>query len=158
MRIRALSALAILALTATLAKGAATVGWIELKGELLDQPDPMAWLAGPDAPPTVRDVVTALHAAADRSGMKGVVIRLRETTLTTAQIEEIGAAMRRARDAGKRIHVFTEIYGPSELLLGSFADDVVLQAGGAVSFPGLYMEEMFLADTLAWVGLKADYV
>src|SRR5205085_8890142 len=30
--------------------------------------------------------------------------------------------------------------------------------GGEVSFPGVYMEEMYLADTLSLIGLKADFV
>src|SRR6185503_16964690 len=51
-----------------------------------------------------------------------------------------------------------EGYETADLMLGSFADEVLAQAGGEVSFPGVYMEEMYLADTLAWVGLKADYV
>ena len=33
-----------------------------------------------------------------------------------------------------------------------------LNCCGAVSLPGLHMEEMYLADTLAWLGAKADFV
>jgi protease-4 len=43
-------------------------------------------------------------------------------------------------------------------VLGAACDEVLIQAGGAVSLPGMYMEEMFLADTLRWAGVTPDYV
>lgn len=152
-------AAATVALTgATIASAEATIGWVELDGPLLDKPDPFAWLAGPDAAPTLLDVIDTFDEAAHRDDIDAVVVRLREPALTLSQIEEIGVAMGRVRKAGKQIHVFADIYGPGGLMLGAYADDVLLQSGGAVTFPGVYMEEMFLADTLAMAGLKADYV
>ncbi len=136
----------------------ATIGWVELDGALLDRPDPFAWLAGPDASPTLLDVIDTFDEAAHRKDIDAVVVRLREPALSLSQIEEIGVAMQRVRDAGKPIHVFADVYGPGGLMLGSYADDILMQSGGAVTFPGMYMEEMFLADTLAMAGLKADYV
>jgi protease-4 len=143
---------------ATIASADATIGWVELDGPLLDKPDPFAWLAGPGAAPTLLDVIDTFDEAAHRDDIDALVVRLREPALTLSQIEEIGVAMGRVRQAGKQIHVFADIYGPGGLMLGAFADDVLLQSGGAVTFPGVYMEEMFLADTLAMAGLKADYV
>jgi protease-4 len=66
--------------------------------------------------------------------------------------------MQRLRENGVKVNLFAENYGPAELLLGAHADQVIIQAGGAVSLPGLYMEEMYLAGTLDWIGLKADLV
>jgi protease-4 len=135
----------------------ATLGWIELEGTLAERQDPFAWLFGASKP-TLRDVVTTIESVAERDDLDGLVIRLREPALATSQIEELGQAMTHARDAGKKIHVFTEIYGPGELMLGAFADEAIMQSGGAVSFPGIHMEEMFLADTLGWLGIKMDFV
>jgi len=44
------------------------------------------------------------------------------------------------------------------LMLASYADEVLLQAGGYVSFPGMHMEEMYMADMFAWIGVKAQMV
>ncbi len=137
-------------------KADATIGWIEIEGKLLETPSPFAWLSN-DAP-TLEAMVGAIHAAADRDDLDAVVLRLREPALTTSQIEELGEAISDLRASGKKVHLFTEIYGPAELLLGSFTDEVIMQTGGAVSLPGLHVEEMFLADALAWLGLKMDYV
>lgn len=140
------------------ASAAKTVGWFELKGAPLQRPDPFAWLKEDDAQPTLRDIVVIFETAAKRDDIDAVVIRLREPKLAMSQIEEIGAAIAQVRAAGKTVHLFTEIYGPSELMLGSYVDEVIMQSGGAATLPGLYMEEMFLADTLSMIGVKADMV
>ena len=86
------------------------------------------------------------------------MISLRSTALPGAQIEGIGQAIHRLREAGKKVHVFAENYSNPEIMLGSYADETIMQAGGAVSLTGLHTQEMFLADTLAWIGVKADLV
>jgi protease IV len=133
------------------------VGSIEIAGSPADEPSPYAWLMG-EAAPTLDTIVLALHQASERDDLDGVVLRLRDASLSAAQVDEIGGAIRRAREAGKTVRIFAEVYGPAELMLGSYADEVILQQGGGVSLPGLLMEEMFLGDTLAWLGVKADMV
>ncbi|HHN78867.1 MAG TPA: signal peptide peptidase SppA [Phycisphaerales bacterium] len=124
--------------------------------------DPPA-VAGPlsifgDTSPTLSEYVSILHDAAADDELEGVIVRMKDATLSTSEIEEIGRAMGDVRDAGKGVYFFAENFGTAELLLGSYADEVILQQGGAVSLPGLYMEEMYLADTLDWLGLRADFV
>lgn len=136
----------------------ARVGWVELEGPLAEQPSPFAWLAMGEESPTLRVLVESLLAAAKKDELKGVVIRLKDAELNRTQIEEVGAAMKALRAAGKKVHVLAEAYDAPGLLLASYADEVIVQKGGPVSLPGLYMEEMFLADTLSWVGLKAELV
>ena len=62
------------------------------------------------------------------------------------------------RASGKDLYMFAEMFGTAELLTGCHADHVILQQGGGVTLPGIYMEEMFLADMLEWVGVEADFV
>lgn len=135
----------------------AKVGLVELEGSPAEQPSPLAWLFG-DEHPTLRGLVEGLRAAAKKDDLKAVVVRLKDAELNRTQIEEIGAAMKGLRKAGKKVHVMAEAYGPAELLLASYADEVIIQSGGPVSLPGLYMEEMFLADTLSWIGVKAELI
>ncbi len=157
----ALTALATTA-AATLAPPAlakSQVGYITIKGSVADRTAPGAMLFGM-APkkPTLRTLVAGLEAAAADPTLDGLVIRLKEPALTPAQVDELGAAMQKVRDAGKKITVFTEIYGTNELRFAAHADEALIQAGGAVSLPGVYMEEMYLAGTLEWLGLKFDRV
>ncbi len=134
------------------------IGWIVIDGPIAERPDPLAWLMGPDAAPTLRRVTASIEAAAMRPEVPALVLHLKDFQSDFSQVLALGAAMDRVRDAGKTVHLFSENYGPMELLLGASADEVVMQRGGMVSFPGLYSEEMYLADTLKLVGLQADLI
>lgn len=143
---------------ATPAIAAETVrfGTLEIKGSIPERP-PEGFFGSPRGH-GLRDVVGALYKAAGASDVDAVMIRLKDATLSSAQIEEIGQAIRALRAAGKKVHVFSELYDTAELRLGSYADEVIVQSGGAVSLPGLHMDEMFLADTLRWAGITPDFV
>lgn len=140
------------------AQDGSQIGLVEITGSPEERPHPLAWLMGQGENPTLRTLVESIGRAGDDATLSGLVIRLKDATLSMTQVEELGAAIRKARAGGKKVHIFTEAAGPGELALGSFADEMMVQAGGGVSFPGLHMEEMFLADTLGWAGLRAELV
>jgi len=134
------------------------IGWIVIDGPIAERPEPLAWLMGPAAAPTLRQMTATIEDAARRADVPALVLHLKDFQGDLSQVLALGTAMDKVRDAGKRVHLFSENYGPMELLLGASADEVIMQAGGMVSFPGLYSEEMYLADTLKLVGLEADMV
>lgn len=133
------------------------VALLEIEGTPLEQPSPYAWLAGPDAPLTLRDLTGQIRELGE-GDYDRVLLRLKDAALSETQIEEIGQAIREVRDAGVPVHMFGEIYGTAEVLLGAYCDETILQAGGAVSLTGLYMEQMFLKDTLSWLGITPDFI
>ena len=133
-----------------------TVRLMELSGSPAERAGGMAWLFGGEA--TLHDLVDKLHELQDDTQMQALVIRLKDAELSPTQVEELAPAIKALRDAGKKVYVFGEAFGTSDFLLGAHADEVIGQAGGPVSMPGMHMEEMFLADTLKWAGLKADFV
>jgi protease-4 len=133
------------------------LAWLELSGTPTEKPSPFEWL-GMSEGDTLRSLVERIDEVAFHDDVAGLVIRIKDAGLGVSQIEEIGRAMSRVREAGKKIHVFAENYANTELLLGSYADGVLIQTGGNVSLSGLHMEEMYLRDTLAWVGMTPDYV
>jgi protease-4 len=142
---------------AALARDEATIGTVELSGQIREQPDPFGWLSG-DSSRTLRSIVDQFDEIADRDDLDGIVLRLKDTALNRAQIQEIGQALQRVRESGKKVHLFTEIAQTQELLVGSYTDEIILQTGSLVSLPGMYVEEMFLADTLAWIGIEANLI
>lgn len=153
-----LSAAFALLMTAGVALAAPTVGFMKIEKSLPER-QTVAPFFGSQDKHTLRDVIEKLDEAAARDdGLAGIVIRLSEPALSRTQVEELSAAIAKVRETGKKVHLFTEIYGPNELALGAVCDEVLIQAGGAVSLPGMYMEEMFLADTLRWVGVTPDFV
>jgi protease-4 len=133
------------------------IGWIELEGGLSERPAGMALFAA-DSGLSLLDLVSSLEEVAGRDDLDGLVLRLREPQLTSSQIEEIGDTLLLLRSTGKQVAVFSEIYGPGELLLGSYADRIIMQTGGAVTAPAIYMEEMFLADALQWIGVEPSFI
>jgi protease-4 len=141
----------------TPALGETTLGWIEMEGPLAERPAGMA-LFGPADETTLLDMIGAIEEVAARDDLNGMVLRLRSPQLSTAQIQELGDTMLLVRETGKPIVVFSEIYGPAELLLASYADQIIMQTGGSVSAPAVYMEEMFLADALRWIGVEPSFV
>lgn len=151
----ALAAASALALPAA-AQTSATVAVIEIVGTPAEQSTGIAWMDGDGE--TVRGLVETFDTLAYDNEFDGVLVKLKDAFLGTTHVEEIGAALNRLREAGKPVHLFSENYGTGELLLGSYTDGMIMQQGGGVSLPGMYMEEMFLADMLEWVGVEAQLV
>lgn len=156
MRCLLILALSLVMLAGEAGARQAQVALVQIEGAPRDVPGPLAWLSGGE--PTFRQILHALHAAAKDPRLRSVVLRLKDAELDAARVEELAEAFAALRDAGKRVVVYSDLFGPSELLLGAAADRVLAQPGAPVSLPGLYMEELFLADTLAWIGLQADFV
>lgn len=156
-RVLAMGAASLLAAAGLPAVAAPSVAVLEIKGTPAEMQTGFTWL-GDGGSQTLLGLIETLDTLAVDKEFSGVLIRLKDATLGYTQVEEISAAIKRVRDAGKRVDLFAEGYGTTELLLGSHVDQVLLQSGGMVSFPGMFMEEMFLADTLSWVGVKAQLV
>ncbi len=132
------------------------VGMLEIEGAPPTRSAGMA-LFGP-ATHTVGDYINALHDAGNNDEINAVIVRLKDAMLSTTDVAEIGQAMDAFRESGKDLYMFAEGYGTAELLTACHADHAIIQQGGAVSLPGIYMEEMFLADTFEWLGVEADFV
>ncbi len=136
----------------------AAVAIIEIEGAVPERHATVGLAGMTKGAATLREYVDAIDAVAGETDLSGLVLKLTDAALKPSQVEELGLALQRVRAAGKRVHVYSYFYDTAELLLGSYADEVIAQAGSAVSLPGLHVEEMYLADTLAWAGVKADFV
>jgi len=153
----------VLAAAAGLASPAASadttsIGLIEIERSPRERESPMAAIFGSDGSTSMRDLLGLFRKAAGNAEMKGLVVRLRDPEIQATQVEELGKVMDEVRAAGKKIHIFADGYSTTELLLASHADEVIVQSGGDVTVPGLYMEEKYMADTLNWVGIQPDFV
>ncbi|HZW06796.1 MAG TPA: S49 family peptidase, partial [Phycisphaerales bacterium] len=133
------------------------IGYMELEGPIAARHSTLG-IDGAPVETSLADVLGAIDRAGKAPGMKGLVVRLKDVPLDSATVEELGSAIDRLRKSGRKVHLYAEGYGTPELLLGSHCDEVILQQGGEVSIPGVYMEEMFLADTFKWVGVTPDFV
>ncbi|MGD1916842.1 MAG: signal peptide peptidase SppA [Phycisphaerales bacterium] len=130
------------------------VGLLEITGTPAEAPSPLAWLFGEEEP-TLSGLVDAITSAQDEHNLDHLVVRLKDSALSWAHVDELGQAI---ESVDIPVTVFAEQMGPTDLMLASYADTSMIQAAGDVSLPGLYMEEMFMADTLDWVGLHAQMI
>ena len=133
------------------------VKMLVISGDVGDRGDAFSAFAF-GSEPTLLDYIDAIVEATDDHTVDAIVIRLRDAGLSMTDVEELGSAVARYRTSGKKAHLFTESLGPIEALLGARCDEVIVQTGGPAMLPGLHMEEIFLADTFEWLGVKADMI
>lgn len=140
--------------THALAQARDRIGLLEITGTPADAPNPLAWLFGEEEP-TLSSLVAAIEGAQGEHNLDHLVIRLKDAALSWAHVDELGQAI---ESVEVPVTLFAEQMGPTDLMLASYSDKAMIQKAGDVSLPGLYMEEMFLADTLDWVGLNAQMI
>jgi len=132
------------------------VGWLELRGELIEGQHPLAWLAQIDEGATLSGVLDQLRTVAEGDRYAGVIIYLDMPQLQLTQVQAIGASIQRIRAAGRKVMVFAERYELLDYLLASYADRVLLQHKGELTLNGIAMEELYLAGLLDLIGVRAD--
>jgi protease-4 len=100
---------------------------------------------------TVMDVVLGLDAASRDARVKGVVVKLGNGTLSTAQAQEIGAAIQRFRGHRKFVIAQASAFfsaGLGDYLAASAANEIWVQPKAPFSPAGTGGGEVFLRGTL----------
>ena len=77
------------------------VAVLEIEGSPAEMESSFTWLG--DGNQTLLGIVQTLDTLAVDDEFSGVLLRLKDAALGYTQIEEIGAAIRRVREAGKRV-------------------------------------------------------
>ncbi|QDU71909.1 signal peptide peptidase SppA [Mucisphaera calidilacus] len=132
------------------------VGWLEISGQLREGPVPFAWVSESEAGPSVEGVVAQLDFVAGSDDHAGLVVYLDSPALSLQQIERLGRAVDRVREAGKTVVAFSETYSTGGYLLATRADLIVMQKYGMMMLQGLMSEEIYLAGLLERIGVEAD--
>ncbi len=100
---------------------------------------------------TVMDVVLGLDAASRDARVKGVVMKLGNGALSSAQAEEVGAAIQRFRASGKFVIAQASAFfsaGLGDYLAASAANEIWIQPKAPFSPAGTGGSELFLRGTL----------
>lgn len=135
---------------------------IDLAGVIVEEKsglDPIAVLLSREAPVgevRARDVVRALEAAATDERVKAVVLDL-STFLGGGQVHlsEIGAAMDRARKAGKPVLTYGKGYADDHMLIAAHASEVWLDPIGAAVIAGPGGSNLYYAGLLEKLSITA---
>ncbi len=107
---------------------------------------------------THHQLLAALGRAAEDQAITTLVMDLRGVSLNWAQLEELHDAVRRFREAGKTVWAYIEDGGNADYALATAADRVAMAPEGYLMVLGVAAELAFLRDTLAKLGLEADFL
>ena len=134
------------------------------EGELVEQlsSDPLrralGQASGGPAPETLlRDVVDAIESAKSDSRIKLIVLDLGNLSSSgLSKLQEIGAALRDFRTAGKRVVAVGDSLDQSQYYLAAQAGEVYLDPLGLVYIDGFSYYRMFLKDAIDKLGVDVN--
>lgn len=138
---------------------------LDLRQPIVDSAEAQAFTLGPQ-PLTVMDVILALDEAQRDARVKGVWMRLGNGTLSVAEAEEIGTALKRFRASGKFVVAHAQGFlsaGLGDYLTAASADEIWMQPKSPFSTAGEGGGELFLRGLLDKIGAvpqiakRADY-
>jgi protease-4 len=90
--------------------------------------------------------------------IKGVVLHLRPVPMPMATLQDLRELIARLRAGGKRVIAWAPFYTTGTYYLASACDEILLMPAGLVRPLGFASTGVFLADALARVGIKADFI
>ncbi len=110
----------------------------------------------------LREVIAGIDKAAADSRIKGLVLKI-DASAGMSQIQELRAAIKRFRAAGKFVYAFADDYGESaagngEYYLASASDQLWLQPMGEVMLTDVVFEAPFLKDMFAKLDVEPEFV
>jgi protease-4 len=108
--------------------------------------------------PTMKDVLFALDRAGRDPRIRGLLLDVRDLAADWAKVEELRGQVERFRHSGKPVLAFVATPATKEYVLATAADRLVLAPEGALRVFGVAAEMVFLKETLAKVGVEADFV
>ncbi len=134
------------------------------EGELVEQlsSDPLrravGQASGGPAPETLlKDVIDAIGAAKNDSRIKLISLNLGNlSTSGLSKLQEIGAALRDFRSAGKRVVVAADSLDQSQYYLAAQAGEVYLDPMGLVYVDGFSYYRMFLKEAIDKLGVDVN--
>ncbi|MES3006752.1 MAG: signal peptide peptidase SppA [Pseudomonadota bacterium] len=133
---------------------------INPRGPVVEQPgelDPATLLLGSGelATTPLRDITEALKRAAEDERIAGVVLNLGEmTSISAANLETVGAALKEFKASGKSLTAHGDYYDQAQYLLASYADTVFLHPMGQVLLPGYGGSQLFYNELLDKLGVN----
>jgi protease IV len=109
-------------------------------------------------PPTLREVVERMKKAATDPAVKAVVVLADNGGFGVAQLEEVRAAMREIRRAGKPIFAHADSVTMGQYVLLCGASRLSVSPTGDVWVTGVYASTPYLHGLLEKIGVQPDFL
>lgn len=136
---------------------------IDLNGTIVEEPaiiDPVAVLVRGQVPIRqyrLRDVLHAINTAADDDRIKAIVLDLNGFIgAGQVSVEQIGAALDRAKAQKKPVYVFATYYSDDSYLLAAHADEIWLDPMGGIAFAGPGGNQLYFKALLDRLNVTAN--
>ncbi|MDB5395930.1 MAG: sppA [Rhodospirillales bacterium] len=110
----------------------------------------------------LREIVEGIDHAASDGRVKGLALKL-DASAGMAQTQELRAAIKRFRAAGKFVYAFADDYGESasgngQYYLAAACDQIWLQPTGQAMLTDIAFEAPFLKDAFAKIDVEPEFV
>ncbi|CAJ1502948.1 signal peptide peptidase SppA [[Mycobacterium] kokjensenii] len=120
--------------------------------------DPLALLRSGGRPPVLRDVVAAIHRAAEDPRVAGLIARVQLSSAAAGPVQELRAAIAEFT-AAKPSLAWAETYpGTLAYYLASAFGEVWMQPSGTLGLIGFATNATFLRTALGKAGIEAQFV
>ncbi|OMC06723.1 signal peptide peptidase SppA [Mycolicibacter heraklionensis] len=120
--------------------------------------DPLALIRSGGRPPVLRDVVAAIHRAAEDPRVAGLIARVQLSSAAAGPVQELRAAIAEFA-AVKPSLAWAETYpGTLSYYLASAFGEVWMQPSGTVGLIGFATNATFLRTALGKAGIEAQFV
>lgn len=121
------------------------------------RPFPLSLLPWPPPPMGVEAFAEALDRLASDPRVKGVVLHLSGLSAGPATVASLRQAVSRFRESGKRAIAYLQDLTLWPYYLATACDEILAPESAGFRATGLWIETLFLKDTLALVGVEADF-
>ncbi|OBF69080.1 signal peptide peptidase SppA [Mycobacterium sp. 852002-51971_SCH5477799-a] len=120
--------------------------------------DPLAIISGASRPTALRDMVAAIHRAAEDPRVAGLIARVQLTASPSAAVQELREAIV-AFTAAKPSLAWAETYpGTLSYYLASAFGEIWMQPAGSVGLIGFASNATFLRDAFDKAGIEPQFV
>jgi protease-4 len=107
---------------------------------------------------SIQELAAQLRIIGADARVQGIVVHLRSLEMEQARLESLRDLLVELRAAGKRVVAWATRYSLATYYVACAADEILLQPGGEIVPLGLRRTHPYLAEALARVGVKADFV
>lgn len=108
------------------------------------------------ASPTVRDLWTAIHAAASDSRIKAIALKPHSLSIGWGKLQELRENLTDFKRSGKPVYAYLQTPGMHEYFLASVADRIYVSPDDYLRVKGFRVESTFIKGTLDKLGISFD--
>lgn len=106
------------------------------------------------------DLLNSLDRIKDDRKVKGIIIDLDQTNLSSSKVEEISKKMKELKKSGKKIYAYGAYIENSNYTLASVANEIIMtpSASASLSLIGYQYSDLYLKNLLDKIGVNMEIV